>query len=351
MTIIHISGSLGGGGAEQMVLQLACKSQDTIKTKVFALADLNELEHEYAKNDINYQFLHVNSFKNKSLINGLKLLKENIKNDNNVIFHCHQFHSAILGLIYNLFYKPKPIVFTLHSSVIESFSRKLILYLTKPFRKADIIFSKNAKNWFLKNSIVIPNGVNFKKLHSTKERTFHKNDIFEFLYVGRLSPEKNPCALIDFALELKKNTDLKFRINVLGSGMLLKNLQDLIVKHCLEKIVCLKGFNSDIFPYLENAHCLLLPSHWEGMPVVLIEAAAAKLPIISTPVGSIPDFLNNTNAKVCSIGDFPTNMLSTMNNYELSYQKAKILYTDLKEHFDIDNVYKKHIELYKSLIN
>ena len=87
------------------------------------------------------------------------------------------------------------------------------------------------------------------------------------------------------------------------------------------------------------------------MPVVLIEAAATKLPILSTPVGSIPDFLNKTNATVCNLVDFPSNMLHIMDNYALSYQKAKILYSELKEHFDINNVYKKHLELYKSLIN
>lgn len=351
MTIVHIVGSLGGGGAEQMVLQLANKSKDKIPTKVFALADLNDLETTYAKNNINYQFLHVNSFKNKSLITGLKLLRENIKNDQNVIFHCHQFHSVLLGIIYNLRYRANPIVFTLHSSVIESFTRKLLLYLTKPFRKSDIIFSHNAKNWFLKNSIVIPNGVNFKKLHIPKQRTFNKNEVFEFLYVGRLSPEKNPLALIDFALELKKNRNLKFRINVLGSGILLDNLQDLITKHHLEQIVNLKGFNSDIMPYFKNAHCLLLPSHWEGMPVVLIEAAATKLPIISTPVGSIPDFLNDSNATICNLPQFSTNMLNVMNNYEISCQKAHLLYSELKEHFDIENVYKQHLKLYNSLIN
>jgi glycosyltransferase involved in cell wall biosynthesis len=351
MTIIHISGSLGGGGAEQMVLQLASKSHNSIKTKVFALADLNELENEYAKMSIDYNFLHVNSFKNKSLLNGLKLLRSNIKNDKDIIFHCHQFHSVLIALIYNLRYKAKPIVFTLHSSVLKSFSRKLILLLTKPFRDADIIFSKNAKNWFLKNSIVIPNGIDFKKFHNEESKNYSKQDVFEYLYVGRLSSEKNPLALIDFAIELKRNTNSKFIINVLGSGELHDKFKELIKLNHLEQTIFLRGFTTDILPYFKKAHCFLLPSHWEGMPVVLIEAAATKLPILSTPVGSIPDFLNKTNATVCSLVDFPSNMLHIMDNYELSYQKSKILYSELKEHFDINNVYKKHLELYKSLIN
>ena len=82
----------------------------------------------------------------------------------------------------------------------------------------------------------------------------------------------------------------------------------------------------------------------------VIEAAASKLPVISTPVGSIPDFLNSENATVCDLEAFSENMIKTMSNYELALEKTERLFDDIKAIFDIESVYKKHLNLYQSIV-
>lgn len=105
ITIIHITGSLGGGGLEQMVYQFAKRSNSTIKTIVISLTELNTLEDKFIKEGIEVHFLNINSFRNSSLSQGLNKFHRIIKNHKNVIFHCHQFHSGLFGVIYRCMYK------------------------------------------------------------------------------------------------------------------------------------------------------------------------------------------------------------------------------------------------------
>lgn len=349
-TIVHISSSLGGGGAEQMVLQLARQSHPRIKTVVFSLSSVNILESKFSEHNIEVHFLNISSFKNATLTKGLKLLHEKTKDLENVVFHCHQFHSCWLGLLHNLKYKKRPIVFTLHSSTVASLNRRILLFLTKPFRKRDIIFSNNAKKWYLKNSVIIPNGVNFKAFEIDQQRSYQTNSIFIYLFLGRLSKEKNPLSLIDFCKNLLQKGSHNFKINVVGDGAQMKDLSIEIEKNNLQTYFDLTGFQIDFSKYINTAHCLLLPSLWEGLPLVLIEAAAAKLPIIATPVGSIPDYFNESNAYICKADLFPEVMANMPLNYQEALAKSEVLYNELKVVFDIESVYQSHESLYRDLL-
>jgi glycosyltransferase involved in cell wall biosynthesis len=348
-TIIHVSSSLGGGGAEQMVFQLAKESNKDYKTIVFSLSHVDTLIDKFNAHNIEVHFLNINSFKNKTLIKGLKQLNEVIKNYDDIVFHSHQFHSGLLAVFYNFMYKKHPIVFTLHTNNVSSYSRRMLLFLTKPFRKKDIIFSKNSKKWYLKNSDVIPNGINFNDFANNQKREFKKSNTFSFLFLGRLETPKNPLFLSELVERIKALGYSNFEINVVGDGKLKEELLKEIKEKKIESYFNFLGFQSNIIPFLNQSHCLILPSLWEGLPIVIIEAAANKLPIISTPVGSIPDFLNNSNSTLSEIEHFHKAMITTIENYDNAIIKSENLYNDMKSIFNIQSVYLKHLELYLSI--
>lgn len=352
MTIVHLSSSFGIGGAAIMVLELAKQSKTTHRTIVFSISTNNTLENKFIENNIECNTLNITSFKNSSLFKGLKTVNQTIKKYDDVVFHCHQYHGLLLGLLYNLIYSNNPIVFTLHSSKVESPIRRILLFLTKPFRKRDVIFSKNAEKWYLKNSNIIPNGIDFKNLVSgTIMRSFNNTDIFNFLYLGRISNEKNPLFMVSAALELRKKNIFNFNFNVVGDGELTNELKLQIKNNDIENHFNLLGFKKNINPFLNQSQCLILPSFWEGMPVVIIEAAVVKLPVITTPVGSIPDFMSNKNGFVSELENFIETMVFVMNNYDLAIQKAEVLYKDAENSFDIKNVFRQHLLMYNSIIS
>jgi glycosyltransferase involved in cell wall biosynthesis len=348
MTIVHLITGLGAGGAEHMVLELAIASKKaSIKTIVISVtnSDLNEIKFNDA--GIDYHFLGINAVKN--LNSGLKNLKTILKNEKDIVLHCHMFHACMLGLVFKLFFKNSPIVYTMHTNKVKQLSRRLLLFFTKQFRKIDIIFSKNSKKWYLNNSVIIQNGVDFGKFKIKEKREIQSLKPFKFLFLGRLYEPKNPLFLVELVNKLKAENIEDFVITVVGDGPLRVDLETEIQNSNLERYFILNGFKSNVVPYLQNSDCLILPSLWEGMPVSIIEAAAAELPIISTPVGSITDFLNESNAYIREPNKFHLAMIEVFNNYENALLKADKLYYQMSTLFSIDTVFKLHMNVYKSV--
>lgn len=110
------------------------------------------------------------------------------------------------------------------------------------------------------------------------QETVNKANIFVFL--GRLSAEKNPLFLVEIGKEIKTQ-NLDFKINIYGDGPLKEELIKAIKDNNLENILILKGFESDKNIVFKNTKGLLLTSHYEGFPMVILEAYAYGKPIIS----------------------------------------------------------------------
>ncbi len=350
MTIIQIASSFAGGGAPQMILRLAKLSHPEIKTIVISISSINTLEPKFEEAGIEYHFLGINSFRNKTILSGLNKFHSIVKEYPDAILHCHQHHSAFLAILHRVFYFKKiPFAFTLHTNKVDSIVRRVFLFLTKPFRKADIIFSESGRKWYLNNTDIIANGVDFSDFNANLNRDYKESEIFSFLYLGRLSHEKNPFRMIDAAKELLASGQDNFVIDFVGDGGLRKELEEKIDSENLSKYIKVHGFQNNVQQIINDAHCMVIPSYREGLPVVMVEAAASLLPIISTPVGSIPDFLNETNGYLTSHDDFGKTMLKVVTNYPEALRRAIKLDEDAKNIFDIKNVYAKHLALYKSI--
>ncbi|HTO16576.1 MAG TPA: glycosyltransferase family 4 protein [Edaphocola sp.] len=346
MTVVHINIGLGGGGAEHVLLELSKKgNEDNIKMIVVAIANIDQIEYKFTDQEIEVQHLNINSI--KSFFKGLKKLHSIVNPINDVVFHCHMFHGLLIGLSYSLIYKKTPIIFTLHNILVEHIYRRWILFFTKPIRNADINFSNTSNKWYLKPVEVIANGVDFKKFNTVDNRSYNKDiEKFIFLFLGRIEEQKNPLILIDFVSDLIKYGENNFQIHIAGDGIMRKELECLILKNKYQNYIKILGFQKNVKQIMEKSHCLILPSLWEGLPISLIEASANKLPIITTPVGSIPEYFNNTNACVIEVSQFSFYMYEVMRNYNNAIMRAEKLLVDNKSVFDIEAVYEKHKLLY-----
>ncbi len=135
-----------------------------------------------------------------------------------------------------------------------------------------------------KNSVYIPNGVNLNDLIGIPGK---KNKKFRFLFVGRLEEQKGIIYLIRAASLLKANPD--FEINIAGDGSQAENLKKIVKDSGLNHVVNFPGklYGRELQDEYINSDAFVLPSLKEGLPLSILEAMAAGLPVIATDVGGI----------------------------------------------------------------
>lgn len=103
--------------------------------------------------------------------------------------------------------------------------------------------------------------------------------------VGRLAPEKNHALLLRAVDRL---LDERRHLVIVGDGPLAGELRDRAAASSLPGSVHLVGARSDVPRLLSAFDVLAISSSTEGLPLVLPEAMAASLPVVSTAVGGIP---------------------------------------------------------------
>ena len=116
-----------------------------------------------------------------------------------------------------------------------------------------------------------------------------KNQI-NFVSMGRLSPEKNHENLI-LAFSRLYHENPNIRLYILGEGLLRPHLEEVIRKESMEGKVMLVGALENPFHFLKACQCFVLPSYYEGQPLVIQEARVLKLPIIVSKFSSVKDVL------------------------------------------------------------
>jgi glycosyltransferase involved in cell wall biosynthesis len=123
-----------------------------------------------------------------------------------------------------------------------------------------------------------------KKLNLDSRKTY-------IVFVGRLTQIKRPDRLIELARSFKSNGS-SAHILVAGAGEMLAELEALSESESLP--ITFLGWRSDIGLILSASDIAVLCSDNEGIPLTLIQASQASLPIVSTDVGSVSDIVVNS---------------------------------------------------------
>ena len=107
-------------------------------------------------------------------------------------------------------------------------------------------------------------------------------------WVGRFSEEKAPGLTIE---ALARSKDLTMQLCMIGAGPLLEDCRELARDLRVIERVRFCGAVPDAGPLLSAFDLLALSSRTEGTPMVILEAAAAGVPVVATAVGGVPDLL------------------------------------------------------------
>jgi glycosyltransferase involved in cell wall biosynthesis len=170
-------------------------------------------------------------------------------------------------------------------------------------------------------------------------------------FIGRISQIKRPDRFLDVVSELKKrNISLDFFIA--GDGELLEMCRERIIAENLP--VKVLGWQSNIEKVLSAADIVVLTSDNEGTPLSLIQAGMAKLPVVSTNVGSVPEVvLDNATGLITSLDvQEIADALEKLASYKALRAQLGIAAQEFTlANFGVQRLVRDHEVLYKKLLS
>jgi glycosyltransferase involved in cell wall biosynthesis len=120
------------------------------------------------------------------------------------------------------------------------------------------------------------------------ENSVRSEDIPTIIMVARFSEQKDQNTLIQ-AFQAVRKTGLSARLLLVGTGPLLGASRALVHQLGLDKDVVFTGDRHDVPELLAQSNIFALTTHYEGLPISILEAMRAGLPVVATDVDGIPE--------------------------------------------------------------
>ena len=175
------------------------------------------------------------------------------------------------------------------------------------------------------------------------------SEVLYCTFVGRLTQIKRPDRLLDVAAECKRR-GIELRFLVAGEGELFESSKQRAANEQLN--VTFFGWRSDIDQIFAASDIAILTSDNEGIPLTLIQAAQAGLPIVATSVGSISDIVINESTGYLT-DTTASEMAGAIEKLVRDPQLRQMMGAAGKAHaeryFSLDRMIKDHSDLYQSL--
>lgn len=287
--ILYIYSASGDGGIITSLSKLIDGlNQEKVTPLVAAIESPASTIH--LKSSASFQQIYLNCDKAISL----KLIKNIIdttREKNIDIISAHGYKANFYVVLASLFLKNIKKFTLLHGWVgktlklrlYQLIDKLLIRFFDKIIVLTEFQKTKLIKLWVKQEKIsIIPNGINadmfFLKVAKYKLSSDKNFTIGTCL---RLSPEKN-CELLLRAFAMLKNQDIK--LIIVGSGSEEKKLKSLSKILGISEKTEFTGYQKDTTPYLAQFDLYISPSNEEGLPNSLIEAMAARIPVIASDI-------------------------------------------------------------------
>ena len=298
MKIAHVVDSMEIGGAETLVAQMCCLQREQGHDPcVYAVLALGPLGERLRAEGFSVQ-ANLGRHLSDSARNFFRIFKES-KPD---VVHLHNPTPTVYAAISARMAGVPSIVSTRHSLVGPPHRLITELKYAVATTCCDwIVGICDATTTNLKNMHTVPtrkivrvyNGAN-QVLPVGKEQWPPKNG-FTLLYAGRLEPVKNHTLLLNaFGAALKSMFGL--RLWMVGDGSERKKMESLATELGISSQITFWGQQLDMAPFFSAADAFIMSSTSEGLPVSLLQAFSAGLPVIVTDVGGMAEVVRLARA-------------------------------------------------------
>lgn len=365
--VLHVLPMNKMSGAERMAL-LICKNLKNYEPVV--VCGGQELASVFNENGVkNYNI----KFSNRKLLGNVHELSKIIKNENIKIVHAHDNTASLVSyLAKRIFGLNIKIVSHIHNCYpflkSNGVNKKIDKYLRNRY-DFNITCGKTVTDFYKENTdyfneeknLTLSNAMDIHYITSVD-----KNDVKEVIkkykipsnkkvlgFIGRLDDQKG---IIPFIKELSKHKE-KFYDSVIllvGNGSQESEVKTLIEELNLEELFILTGFQENIKCFYPIIDVFFLPSLYEGLPMVLLEAMAFKKTVISMDVGSISEVVVNDKTGVLiekgNYEKFVNELIGLKDNEILKSRLCLQGFNYINKNYNINNYEESITNLYEQLI-
>ena len=355
---------MGNGGSQRMMVNLLNNINLNNKNKILFLYNATKTSDLETQIDKSVRIYKVTSTSFAKHFLRLKMLVSILINEKITSIVSFAINGTILALISKIilpFYKI-PIIYRMVS--IDSaltYSRHHLISKLKSFLYINVFCR-------FPNTIICQSDFMLKSLISQAPKTLNHNsivvrnvidtllidrnlnDIFEvnykyFVFIGRLSPEKNIIKIIEAFNIIKEQIDHKLLI--IGNGSEYDNIRGIIEKLKLVDKVLMLGFQANPYKYLIKSDALLLFSEYEGLPNIVLESMYCKTPVIVSDFKGADEIVihNKTgfivqNNNIAMLSEYLRKIM-TQNNSDMVMNAYKY----------VNNLTQESLSKYRSLIS
>jgi glycosyltransferase involved in cell wall biosynthesis len=277
------------------------------------------------------------------------------------IVHAHSSKAGVLARVAAAVCRIPAVVFTAHGWAFKAepgLKSRLYLYADRAVAKitsAVICVSETerreglaARTCQAERTVVIQNGVD-ASLFTVRRRSETPRP--RIVSIGRLKAPKDFTTLLE-ALALLR--DLPFDAVIAGDGPERSALEAAVDRLGLAGAVDLTGERDDIPAFLAAADCFVLSSTSEGMPISVLEAMAAGLPVVASDVGGVHELVTEGTTG-CLVPPRDPEALAgalrpLLGDPELRARLGAQARRDVEQRFTVDRVQREHLQLYRDVV-
>jgi glycosyltransferase involved in cell wall biosynthesis len=372
MKIMHVIGSLAAGGAEVFVAQLCSELCLTAEVHLYTFCGVADergkvlLDELKASGVIVHETFH--GRKHGKLLSGFMILVDLarvIRSISPDIVNAHGAKSELFVSLCRISVSSNTrYCLTVHNTDRSSLLPKLFWPLVDNMWAAMIacgpsVLSKYPHFRHKKGLVLIANGIRVDKDSinrcELRERLAIPSDKVILLSIGCMDKrggklQKGHDILFAALSECLQKSRVK--LILLGDGTERKRFEELVVRKGLSQTVEFRGKVANPRDYMQSADLLVMPSRFEGLSIVSIEAACAGLPMLLSRIEEFKLFETDSTV-YCdpgSVGSLGKELDAAITRIEILKVNALRNMTEYHGIFEINVVAGKYLDLYKALV-
>ena len=351
------------GGAEKHLFELVKRiDKSQFAPVVAALTGRGEVGKWIENLGIKVFYLDTQRPRNISSVLRLKAV---LKKEHVDILHTYLFHANVIGRLAGKLAKVKRIISSIRVAEHRANLHLLLQRLTRGLVDKEVAVSADVRNFMIERAkitpdkiIAIPNGLDFEAYRGIKKGACRRRlsiapEAFVISFVGRLDEQKRSDVLLSAWAKIKHNIP-NGKVIIVGDKPEKESSVALARKLGLAETVDFPGWRKDAIDFVAASDIFVLPSMWEGMSNITMEALAVGTPVVTTMVEGMNELLRGSECGVMvepgSVIELAEAILDLYENPEKGETFSAIGKKHIEENYRIEDVVRRYEKLYLEIL-